>query len=59
MLLQPLPDGILKMFDGFGVAGYKDDIAALWARQPELLRLSDWHSAKSADSAAGTATRAT
>lgn len=55
LLLRALPGDILKMFAWFGSEGYRANIAALRARQPELLRFSDWLSASQGTSSiAGT-----
>jgi uncharacterized protein YbjT (DUF2867 family) len=42
LLLQRLPDDIIKMFAWFGPEGYTADIAALRTRQPDLMTFEDW-----------------
>jgi uncharacterized protein YbjT (DUF2867 family) len=42
LMLRALPDDVLKMLEWFGKEGYRADINALRARQPNLLRFTAW-----------------
>jgi uncharacterized protein YbjT (DUF2867 family) len=44
-LLRVLPNDALKMFEWFGQAGYRADVRALRAVQPDLMTFEDWLSA--------------
>ncbi|MGY4728632.1 NmrA/HSCARG family protein [Burkholderia pyrrocinia] len=42
LLLRPLPSDVRRMFEWFGVAGYRADIPALLARQPDVRTFDKW-----------------
>lgn len=46
LVLRPLPDDILKMFEWFDKEGYQASIQTLREQQPTILTLSDWLAAQ-------------
>ena len=42
ILRHAIPDDVLKMFDWFARAGYKADIGALRAKQPDIMTFDQW-----------------